>query len=46
MAGIFWVACAHLLPRGILDYQGTSLTNEPWSDKGNVVGSKVRLIRD
>eukprot|EP00434_Breviolum_minutum_P010439 symbB.v1.2.009205.t1/scaffold580.1/size320225/7 len=33
VAGIFWVACAHLLPRGILDYQGTSLTNERWPTK-------------
>ena len=40
VAGIFWVACAHLLPRGILDYQGTSLTNEPWSDKGCLLSLK------
>lgn len=30
VAGIFWVACAHLVPRVLLDYQGTSLTNERW----------------
>ena len=30
VAGIFWVACAHLVPRVLLDYQGTSLTNETW----------------
>lgn len=40
VAGIFWVACAHLLPRGILDYQGTSLTNESWSDKGCLLSLK------
>lgn len=30
VAGIFWVACAHLVPRVILDYQGTVLINERW----------------
>ena len=30
VAGIFWVACAHLVPRVLLDYQGTALINEPW----------------
>ena len=29
VAGIFWVACAHLVPRVLLDYQGTSLINAP-----------------
>ncbi|CAE7403714.1 unnamed protein product [Symbiodinium pilosum] len=33
VAGIFWIACAHLVPRVILDYQGTALTNERWPRK-------------
>mmetsp|Transcript_35642 Transcript_35642/g.74158 ORF Transcript_35642/g.74158 Transcript_35642/m.74158 type:complete len:495 (+) Transcript_35642:35-1519(+) len=39
VAGIFWIACAHLVPRVILDYQGTALTNERWPRKvdGHVV---------
>ncbi|CAE7334423.1 unnamed protein product [Symbiodinium necroappetens] len=45
VAGIFWIACAHLVPRVILDYQGTALTNERWPRKvdGHVVpGNKDR----
>jgi len=30
VAGIFWVACAHLVPRTILDYQGVALIDERW----------------
>merc|ERR1711920_183273 len=30
VAGIFWVACAHLVPRAILDYQGTSVVDDRW----------------
>jgi ATP/ADP translocase len=30
MAGIFCIACAHLVPRVVLDYQGTALVNERW----------------
>lgn len=33
VAGIFWVACAHLVPRVLLDYQGTALINERWPKK-------------
>ncbi|CAJ1351003.1 unnamed protein product, partial [Effrenium voratum] len=45
VAGIFWVACAHLVPRVILDYQGTALTNERWPKKidGHLIpGNKDR----
>jgi len=35
VAGIFWVACAHLVPRAILDYQGTSVVDDRWPGKHN-----------
>eukprot|EP00933_Yihiella_yeosuensis_P065669 TRINITY_DN6961_c1_g1_i1.p1 TRINITY_DN6961_c1_g1~~TRINITY_DN6961_c1_g1_i1.p1 ORF type:complete len:106 (+),score=6.54 TRINITY_DN6961_c1_g1_i1:166-483(+) len=40
VAGIFWVACAHLVPRIILDYQGTSLVNDRWPKKVDGIPNK------
>jgi len=44
VAGIFWIACAHLVPRVILDYQGTALTNERWPKE--VGGHKIPENKD
>jgi hypothetical protein len=43
LLGIFWVAAAHLIPRGILDYQGTGVVKWKWpAHHGDTSAAAIR----